>query len=350
MKVMNALIPTFLLLVLACNQRKTPLPKKLSLAPLPTPNEASFRGIASYEAEEVWITGTQGTILHSQDSGKHWQVIDIPGTDTLDFRDVEVLDKNTVLLMSIGPGTASRIYKTTDGGKNWRMTYQNQEEKAFFDGIDFWDATSGMLISDPIDGRLLLLKTEDAGESWERVGEQTLSPLLEMEYGFAASGTGIVTIDQHKVWIATGGETARIFYSPDRGANWREIVTPVISGNASSGIFSIAFRDALHGVAVGGDYQNPQTDYGNIAITRDGGQTWKLIQNDPPIFHKACVQHLGAQNYLAVGRTGMALSRDDGEHWEILNEESYYCLAFDLKSGVGYVAGTGGRAARVEWK
>ena len=69
-----------------------------------------------------------------------------------------------------------------------------KNRKAFFDGFDFWDEKNGILISDAIDDKLYLLATEDGGESWNRVGAETLPPLEEGEYGFAASGTGIFTI------------------------------------------------------------------------------------------------------------------------------------------------------------
>ena len=42
------------------------------------------------------------------------------------------------------------------------------------------------------------------------------------------------------------------------------------------GIFSIAFRDRSHGVAVGGDFQYPDRGGRIAARTTDGGRTWEL--------------------------------------------------------------------------
>ena len=49
--------------------------------------------------------------------------------------------------------------------------------------------------------------------------------------------------------------------------------TPVATG-PSAGIFSIAFRDALHGIVVGGDYKKETDAIANVATTDDGGAAW----------------------------------------------------------------------------
>jgi len=40
----------------------------------------------------------------------------------------------------------------------------------------------------------------------------------------------------------------------------------------------VAFRDALHGVVVGGDYQQESAAVDNAAWTSDGGATWTLVK------------------------------------------------------------------------
>ena len=47
-----------------------------------------------------------------------------------------------------------------------------------------------------------------------------------------------------------------------------------MAGNASSGVFSLAFSDAEHGIAVGGDYRLERETGDNLAVTSDGGRTW----------------------------------------------------------------------------
>jgi photosystem II stability/assembly factor-like uncharacterized protein len=310
--------------------------------------EASLRGVDAWDSATVWACGTGGTVLKSTDGGAHWERVVIADAEALDFRDVELLDASTVLLMSVGSGDSSRIYKTTDAGTTWRLVLTNTEESAFYNGFAFWDASAGVLTSDSYDGTPFLLGTEDGGESWHRVGKSSLPPLSEGEYGFAASGTGIAVAATSHVWMATGGAAARIFASTDSGLTWEVQATPMRSGTQSSGIFSVSFRDAARGVAVGGDYQEPELTEGNAIWTNNGGRSWTLAADGGAMPHKAAVAHLGWGHYLAAGRTGLAYSQDDGHSWQPLLTSSYYAIAYHAASGVGWLVGAEGHVARFE--
>jgi photosystem II stability/assembly factor-like uncharacterized protein len=89
------------------------------------------------------------------------------------------------------------------------------------------------------------------------------------------------------IWFATESKVARVFHSPDRGKTWQVFDTPIIHGPDSAGIFSIAFRDAQHGVIAGGDYKHPRDDGPNLAFTNDGGQTWTLSDIHPQAYFSA---------------------------------------------------------------
>jgi photosystem II stability/assembly factor-like uncharacterized protein len=250
--------------------------------------------------------------------------------------------------MSIGSGNASRIMRSTDSGKTWQAVLINQDEKGFFDGMTFDpQGRNGMLFGDPINGRLDLYRTTDGGASWERLPEAQRPQLKPDEYGFAASGTGIVMSGRH-VWIATGGSVARVLHSADAGMTWTASATPVRSGNKSSGIFSIAVVDEQTSVVIGGDYLKPDQDRANVARSIDGGKTWTLNKSTA-MPHKACVQSLGQGRLLTCGRTGVAFSADTGVTWNQLTTDSYYTLAFDLKSNTGFLAGKNGQVARFAW-
>ncbi|HKF06207.1 MAG TPA: hypothetical protein VKB49_28075 [Candidatus Sulfotelmatobacter sp.] len=94
------------------------------------------------------------------------------------------------------------------------------------------------------------------------------------------------------IWFATGGKVSRVFHSPDRGKTWQVFDTPIIHGPDSAGIFSIAFRDAHHGVITGGDYKHPRDDGPNLAFTNDGGQTWTLSDIHPQAYFSAVAYDL----------------------------------------------------------
>src|SRR5215510_3775499 len=77
----------------------------------------TLRGVSAVSNKIAWASGTHGTYLRTTDSGSSWEVAKVPGSDSLDFRDVEAFSADVAYLLSAGPGEQSRIYKTTDGGK-----------------------------------------------------------------------------------------------------------------------------------------------------------------------------------------------------------------------------------------
>src|SRR5262249_11386613 len=148
----------------------------------------------------------------------------------------------------------------------------------------FWDDQRGIALGDPIDQRLFILTTDDGGATWKRVSTESAPPLLPGEAAFAASGTCLTVLGSSNVWIGTGGGTrARVFRSTDRGRTWSVADTPVHAGNSASGIFSVAFADAMHGVVVGGEYTKPKMPFDNVALTTDGGATWIKARGPLPV-------------------------------------------------------------------
>lgn len=313
---------------------------------------ASFRGLSAVNDQVVWASGTKGTFVRTTDGGKTWTTGVIAGAEQLDLRDIEAFNAETAYALSIGKGADSRIYKTTDGGRTWKLQFQNAEPEAFFDGLAFWDERHGIAMSDPVAGRFLILTTDDAGATWQP--QTNLPPALPGEGGFAASGTSIFTQGRSNVWFVTGGASvARVFRSTDRGRSWHVAATPIRAGAASAGIFSVAFRDARHGVIVGGDYQKSNEAADNIAFSDDGGRTWRAPSRAEarPSGFRSCVIYTQVERQravLAVGSSGSDLSSNDGRTWRKLDAANY-----NVVSGARYMiwaAGPQGRLARLAGK
>ena len=258
----------------------------------------SLRGVSAVSREIAWASGTHGTYLRTTDGGRTWVPAQVPDAATLDFRAVVAFSADEAFLMSSGSGDQSRIYHTADAGGHWQLQFGNANPKGFFDSMVFWDNTHGIALGDPIpdeSGKLKfeLLFTED-GLTWRPIPPSQLPAALEGEGAFAASNTCVAILDSGKlegpdpnIWFASGGKAARVFHSPDRGKTWQAFDTPILHGPDSAGIFSIAFRDALHGVIAGGDYKRPNDDGPNLAFTEDGGKTWKLSDLHPQAFFSA---------------------------------------------------------------
>jgi photosystem II stability/assembly factor-like uncharacterized protein len=306
-------------------------------------SDASFRGLCVVSPQVVWVSGTKGTFARTMDAGKTWSVGTVPGSEKLDFRDVEAFGDSTAYLLSAGPGEESRIYKTVDGGKNWALQFKNADPEAFYDAIAFWDENNGIAFGDPVKGQFQLLRTEDGGTHWKLLPPKSLPTAQPNEGAFAASGTCLVTNGKDDVWFCTGGaKTARVFHSSDRGQNWTISETPIAASTESAGIFSMAFRDAKHGMIVGGDYRKPTEAGATAAITSDGGKSWTLIDKQFP--YRSCVARTN-EGWLVVGTSGSHISRDDGATWTLLDRENYNSVAC-APTGEGWAVGPKGRIVR----
>jgi photosystem II stability/assembly factor-like uncharacterized protein len=277
-------------------------------------NTENLRGVSAVSQETAWASGTHGTYLRTTD-GHIWIPDHVPGADSLDFRGIVAFSADEAFLMSSGPGDQSRIYRTSDAGRHWQLQFTNTNPKGFFDSMVFWDRTHGIVLGDPIPDetgalRFELLMTDD-GQTWTPIPPAQLPPALEGEAAFAASNTCIAILNKNtlvipsaardlgfpaapanaaldpNIWFATGGKSARVFHSPDRGRTWEVFDTPITHGPDSAGIFSVAFRDSTHGIIAGGDYKLPQQDGPNLAFTADAGKTWTLSKIFPQSYYSA---------------------------------------------------------------
>jgi photosystem II stability/assembly factor-like uncharacterized protein len=299
---------------------------------------ASFRGVSVVSEKVVWASGTGGTVIRTVDGGKSWKVIAVPGAEKLDFRDIEAFDANIAYILSIGNGESSRIYKTTDGGTTWKQQFTNKNEKAFFDAIACWDAKNCIAISDPVDGHYVLISTSD-GENWKPIVSNKMPAAKDGEAAFAASGTCLIVNGKNDVFLVSGGNDARVFRSTDRGVTWDVAETPITKGTPGSGIFSIAFRNALHGVVVGGNYEKPTESKMNLAFTSDGGKTWR--DGEGITGYRSAVTYIDDRTMIAVGTNGSDISSDRGATWKKIGDEDLNAVAAKGKKAVWAVGPKG---------
>ena len=120
---------------------------------------------------------------------------------------------------------------------------------------------------------------------------------------------------------------------------------PLLAGLPSAGLFSLAFRDARNGVAVGGDYQKPAGADRNLAFTSDGGRTWRLAEGASPAGFRSGVAWLRGRELVTVGTSGSDHS-PDGRAWTPLDQENYNVVSI-ARTGAVWAAGPRGRIARL---
>lgn len=291
----------------------------------------------------IWVCGSKGVILKSEDAGTTWKRLHVEGGDALDFRGIQAFDGRTAYVMSIGDGENSRIYKTVDGGDSWKLQYTDKRKGFFLDDIVCMSEKKCFAAGDRIDGKLLVAKTED-GEHWNELSRDGMPAALEGEGAFAASSTTLAIYDKKEIYIGTGGPAARVFHSPDLGKTWSVATTPILSGEASFGIFSI-LRGGDNLVVVGGDYKDLKRADKAAAYSTDGGATWKLAEAQPSGFRSA-VASIGGKTLVAVGPSGEDVSYDGGVHWARTDSLNLNAVV-TLGDSDAWAAGPKGTVARL---
>lgn len=306
---------------------------------------ASFRGLSVVNDLVAWASGTRGTVIHTTDGGATWRVDSIPGASGMDLRAIHAINARTAVVAA----TAGRIWRTTDGGRSWSLRYEARDTTVFLDAIAFADSRFGITLGDPMGGRFLVLVTQDGGASWSEAPLGQRPQAVSGEAAFAASGTSLVFADGRFAWLGTGGAMTRVYRSENRGQDWTAVAPGMLAVEGTGGIFSVAFADSLNGVAVGGDYQQPDSVRLNAATTSDGGRTWLVSAQPPRGYRSGVALHRDGDRLtaLAVGTNGSDISRDGGRTWSPLDSTPFNAIQF-APSGVAFAVGARGRVARLD--
>jgi len=355
---------------------------------------ADLRGIHAVGNGVAWASGTNGTVLRTEDGGYVWQSCTVPpGAEKLDFRGVQAFDANTAIVMSSGKGDLSRLYKTTDGCHSWKLLFTNPDKDGFWDA--FWFNAiygEGMLIGDPVKDRFVVFKTKDGGETWIRDRSRSLILHGKSIAAFAASNSsiakalrgdgdmkgpgqdffpGFVTGGKDGVFLVerwAGPSHPKARYGrglpgwPPPDWNLRSI--PLASGRDSTGAFAIALRytgsscqdcgfaEYWRLVAVGGDYTKPEETSGTAAFSTDGGWTWIGAKTPPRGYRSAVAYEPTFKTWITVGPNGTDVSTDDGRNWRALRPDAARHAAADADRdwnalSLPFVVGPRGRIGKL---
>lgn len=310
-----------------------------------TGSAADLRSIHRLGTGVIWASGANGTVLRSEDEGYLWQHCDAPPkAANLDFRAVFGWDANHAMVMSSGRGSASRLYETTDGCATWHLLFENPDRDGFWDALTF-HGSEGFILGDPVGGRFVIYRSGDLGRHWHRDDGPGLAAVSD-EGVFAASNSALVVRSNSELLFATGGmEGSRLFRSGKSG-NWSVTRLPLAGGKPSAGVFSIAFRDDLHGIVVGGDYKEPTRMHGTAAWTSDGGLTWHTASALPSGYRSSVGWDQETGAWITVGPNGSDLSRDDGHTWKRFGSAGWNALSLPWAAGSkGQIASLNGAAA-----
>jgi hypothetical protein len=308
-------------------------------------------------------------VLRTEDGGYLWQPCAIPpGAEKLDFRGIQAFDANTAIVMSSGTGDLSRLYKTTDGCQTWRLVFTNPDKDGFWDAVVFAGPDFGALIGDPVHGDFPIYFSADGGNKWRK--RQRIYDKRTVWTGesiFAASNSSLlVDPADAEIYFVTGGDSpmAMVVYLDCHLPVGKSCVsgeshmTGLASGR-TAGAFSLAWDgDAKlpHFVAVGGDYEKPDSASGTASFWLDDHREtywWQPSISPPHGYRSAVAYDEATKTWITVGPNGTDVSTDDGRNWRAVHPDAALNEAADADRNwnalsLPYVVGPHGRIGKLE--
>lgn len=361
---------------------------------------ADLRGIDNVGGGVAWASGTNGTVLRTEDGGYLWQGCSMPpGAEHLDFRGIQAFDANTAIVMSSGKANLSRVYKTTDGCATWKLVFTNPDADGFWDAIVMTDPRTGTLIGDPVRGGGNLERrgsayvfptyhTVDGGQTWSRDDGDMLSASVgkngQPEESLYAASNSSLLIEHYKMLFLTGGTSNGLHYLQyDFGSASASCKAPCrimsetgseLAAGESGGGFSLAANYHLKPeeskaeesavssrvvVAVGGDFAKPDSDSGTAAVCRpkaSGGLTQftcEAAQSLPHGYRSAVAYDAPSRTWITVGPNGTDISTDDGRNWRAVHADAALHEAADADRewnalSLPFVVGPHGRIGKLD--
>jgi len=319
-----------IILLTACTLNAQPY----ALQVINTNTNTSIRGLHAFNDSLIWASGSNGYVGNSVNGGKTWNFKQIVGYDSAEFRDIEVLDENTIIVMSsVQPAC---MLKSTDAGKNWKTVFIDNRPEAFLDAMDF-SGKKGICLGDPIKNEFLLLKTTNKGDDWINLNGCKAQDSIA---AFAASGTTIKLLDKGVIYFAAGGNEALLYESSDFGKTWKYSNVPLQHGGPSRGIFSIDFIDENIGAAAGGDYLDAGDYTGSFTMLVKDENKWKMPLSTNPNGYRSCIQFIDPYTLIACGSNGVDVAYQ--LNWTNISIENFNTISISPNKHI-FLAGNNGK-------
>jgi photosystem II stability/assembly factor-like uncharacterized protein len=282
--------------------------------------------------ERVFAVGERGHVLYSDDEGRTWTQVAVPGSANLTavfFNDAQ---------HGCAVGHVETILCTWDGGDSWELVHLAPEEQQPLLDVWFADRERGLAAG----AYGVIYTTADGGRVWSQVpfqpaalpGAAKVEPApddmeADVDLGFEFHLNAIARGPDRRVYI--GAEAGRLFRSDDDGAGWRELPSPY-----DGSYYGVLPLDADTLLAFG--------LRGNLFRSEDGGMRWTKIETGTITLLNAGAR-VGSDGVAIVGMAGVVLvSRDGGRSFTLHQQDDRKALSAVLPSGDGelIVAGEGG--------
>src|SRR5207245_5368034 len=123
-------------------------------------------------------------------------------------------------------------------------------------------------------------------------------------------------IADHHIWVGT--DDGQIWRTRDEGSHWQNVTPAGLTPWSKVGIIETSHFDADSAYAAI-DRHRLDDFRPYIYRTHDGGRRWQLVGRDLPAFVNVVREDPVRKGVLFAGtEKGVAISFDDGDHWEPL--------------------------------
>ena len=253
-----------------------------------------------------WAVGPQATILRTRDGGRHWTRQYAQSkfmVDQTNFTSVQAISSSTCWVVGGG-----YIYKTIDAGKTWRRMAKKLRPTEL--ALNAWDSCAfvdkvGWVVS----GNGDIIGTRNGGTTWtrQRKGQQV------------DAVAGVWVLDSRHVYIVMNATGGHYVLATTDGSHWADA--------SSRQIWEYWYPDYTGICANSASNLYLSTTTGEVCVSRDGGQTWKVSNPQVGPYQETGGAWLGIGDISCFGNTicavgvtgpgqgGAILSGDSGWTW-----------------------------------
>src|SRR5436305_742584 len=225
---------------------------------------------------------------------------------------------------------------------------QSVDPTLAYPGIDRHTWTLPLVFS-PRDPRVLyfatqrLFRTDDGGKHWSVISPDLtrdpapIPPNLDAATAALATGPrmGVIytiapsRLADHDLWAGT--DDGQIWRTRDEGAHWTNVTPPALTAWSKVGIIETSHFDAETAYAAI-DRHRLEDVKPYVYRTHDGGKTWQLVADGLTSFVNAVREEPVRRGLLYAGtERGVAVSFDDGDHWQPLQQNLPVTSVRDLE-------------------
>jgi photosystem II stability/assembly factor-like uncharacterized protein len=310
--------------------------------------------VSASDPEDVWVGTGEGNpradisygrgIWRSRDGAKSWKHLGLDGTSAIPKILVDPQHPNTALVAALGDPFADNpqrgVFRTTDGGKTWTKTlyagpstgasdlaWDPDHPSVVFAGMWQFRRTPWTIVSGgPNSG---LYRSSDGGAHWKKLQGHGLPTGIMGRIGVA-----VAPHHPKRVYAIIQSKQGYVWRSDDGGDTWQRT-------RAGSIVMERPFYFAHLWV----DPTDPDHVYAtsvDLSQSRDGGQTFKKIENAENVDNHAMWFSGDGQRILVGHDAGWALSVDSGANWDWrlnLAISQTFHIGYDLQNPYRVCAG-----------